>query len=725
MKVTHIRIRKADGPLTVMDAFVDKGLTEGGHASLPDIDVDYASDRRQEIKDYLEERYNADGRQRVFSAGTFTTMKLKAALKDVARVHRVPHSIVNYITAMIDDGTDWTGLFRQAASNRKLRDFIQTYPLVIEDMQGLLGQPKAASIHASAIVVTPDMRDDRPAECFDFLPVRKMDGALVSEFDGYSVDEIGLLKEDVLATKELAKLSAVIALVNRNFGQELTIGRITQDMLEDGKTYRLLSDGNTQNVFQFSSPGITRFIQDVQPECIEDLIAINALYRPATLDIGATDDYVRFRRGEVAPVYNYGCYEATKNTFGIMVYQEQFMSVAHTLGGFDLGKTDYLRKAIGKKKADLMATLKADFIAGAVGNGCPDYEAEEIWHKIEVAGKYSFNRSHAAAYALTAYCGAWLKANYPSAFYTVALQWADDKEIPSLMAEMERCSSAKIVPPDINRSGTEFFTDYATDEIFWSLTRIKQVGVKTVEYIVTERDRGGAYTGIENFIHRIFRYKLKKYSYWDDPDNAEEAVKVPVNARHVKHMILAGCFDRIEKVGAVTERCALLERAARELGFSLSEKDFPQDMRGRHFFWSQQQIAVSGIGSIDYRRIFDNSEARRQVKGKASYLTLDEVARDENDGRRATVCATVVDVTEHTYKDRETGSRKRFAKLTLSQNNRLAECVCWNDYYMEHRAEIQSLKDRVVILTAVIRYSDYNGCNTLQTYRNSLLFIQS
>lgn len=725
MKVTHIRIRKADGPLTVMDAFVDKGLTEGGHASLPDIDVDYASDRRQEIKDYLEERYNADGRQRVFSAGTFTTMKLKAALKDVARVHRVPHSIVNYITAMIDDGTDWTGLFRQAASNRKLRDFIQTYPLVIEDMQGLLGQPKAASIHASAIVVTPDMRDDRPAECFDFLPVRKMDGALVSEFDGYSVDEIGLLKEDVLATKELAKLSAVIALVNRNFGQELTIGRITQDMLEDGKTYRLLSDGNTQNVFQFSSPGITRFIQDVQPECIEDLIAINALYRPATLDIGATDDYVRFRRGEVAPVYNYGCYEATKNTFGIMVYQEQFMSVAHTLGGFDLGKTDYLRKAIGKKKADLMATLKADFIAGAVGNGCPDYEAEEIWHKIEVAGKYSFNRSHAAAYALTAYCGAWLKANYPSAFYTVALQWADDKEIPSLMAEMERCSSAKIVPPDINRSGTEFFTDYATDEIFWSLTRIKQVGVKTVEYIVTERDRGGAYTGIENFIHRIFRYKLKKYSYWDDPDNAEEAVKVPVNARHVKHMILAGCFDRIEKVGAVTERCALLERAARELGFSLSEKDFPQDMRGRHFFWSQQQIAVSGIGSIDYRRIFNNSEARRQVKGKASYLTLDEVARDENDGRRATVCATVVDVTEHTYKDRETGSRKRFAKLTLSQNNRLAECVCWNDYYMEHHTVIQSLKDRVVILTAVIRYSDYNGCNTLQTYRNSLLFIQS
>ena len=550
-----------------------------------------------------------------------------------------------------------------------------------------------------------------------------MDGMLVSEFDGYSVDEIGLLKEDVLATKELAKLSSVIALVNGHFGQELSIERITQEMLEDGKTYRLLSEGNTQNVFQFSSPGITRFIQDVQPDCIEDLIAINALYRPATLDIGATEDYIRYRRGEVAPVYDYGCYEATKNTFGIMVYQEQFMSVAHTLGGFDLGKTDLLRKAIGKKKADLMATLKADFIAGAIRNGCPDYEAETIWHKIEVAGRYSFNRSHAAAYALTAYCGAWLKANFPSAFYTVALQWADDREIPALMSEMERCSPAKIVPPDINRSGVEFFTDYTTDEIFWSLSRIKQVGMKTVEYIVSERARG-PFGSVENFIHRIFRYKLKKYKYWDDPDNPDEAVKVPVNARHVKNMILAGCFDRVEKVRAVTERYAVLERAARELGFTLPEKDFPAETRDRHYFWSQQQIAVSGIGSIDYRRIFDNSEARTAVKGKASYLSLEEVAHDENDGRRAAVCATVAEVAEHVYKDRETGGSKRFAKLTLSQNNRLTECVVWNDYYAAHRAEIQSLKDKVVILTAMVRYSDYSGCNTLQTTKNTLLFIQ-
>lgn len=724
MIVTRVKRRRATAPMKVIDSFVDKGLVEGGHASLPDIDVDYASDRRQEMKDYLEQRYNVGGRQRVFSAGTFTTLKLKAALKDVARVHRVPHGTVNYITAMLDDGADWTGLFKIAVTNRKVYDFIQTYPEVIEDVRVLLGQPKAASVHASAIIVTPEKRDGKEADCFDFLPIRKMDGALVSEFDGYSVDEIGLLKEDVLATKELAKLSATINLVNEHYNQQLNIEKITSEMLDDEKTYRILSEGNTQNVFQFSSPGITRFIQDVQPNCIEDLIAINALFRPATLDIGATDDYVRYRRGDVAPVYNFGCYEATKNTYGIMVYQEQFMSVAHTLGGFDLGKTDYLRKAIGKKKADLMASLKNDFIAGAIKNGCPPYEAEEIWGKIETAGKYSFNRSHAAAYALTAFCGAWLKANYPTAFYTVALQWADDKEMPALMSEMERCSVAKIVPPDINHSTVEFFTDYKANEIYWSLSRIKFVGIRTAEYIVKERLRGD-FKGVEDFIERIFYRKLKGFRarHWDMIESIDNN-RVPVNTRHLKNMILAGCFDRVENVKSVTERYSILKRAAAALRLELTDSDAPAELRDKHYYWSQQQIAVSGIGMIDYRRIFDNSPDRASVKGKASYIPLADVLRRENEKRRAAICATVSEYSEHSYKDQETGMSKRFAKLLLTQNGQTVECVLWDEFYKSHKSELTQISGKIIILTAMIRYSHYSGCNTLQSYHNSLLFIQ-
>lgn len=721
MQVSGIHIKKAEEPITALDSFVGKGLVEGGHSALPDIDVDYASDRRQEIKEYLEQRYNVDGRQRVFSAGTFSSMKLKAVIKDVARVYRVPLSIVNYITAIFDDEQDWTDLFLLAAVNKKVNKFVQDYPDVIEDIRTIMGQPRSASIHASAIIVTPDTKDGEPAECFDFLPIRKMDDLLVSEFDGYAVDEIGLLKEDVLATKELSKLAAVINIVNATYGKNYTIESITQEQIDDTKTYRLLSEGYTQNVFQFASRGITRFIMDVRPDCIEDLIAINALYRPATLEIKATDDYIKYKHGEVAPVYSFGTYEATKNTYGIMCYQEQFMSIAHTLGGFDLGKTDYLRKAIGKKKADLMATLKEDFIKGAIGKGCPDYEAEEIWHKIELAGKYSFNRSHAAAYALTAFAGTWLKANYPSAFYTVALQWTDEKEIVTLMSEMEQCSSAKIVPPDINLSGSKFFTDYRTDEIFWSLTKIKMVGNKAVDYMLAERDKNGNFTSIANFIHRIFKYKLKKYQYWDDPDNEQEATRVPVNARHVKHLILAGCFDKLEGVKAVTERYTILDTAAYELGFHLSETDFPAELTDKHYFWSMQQINVSGVGSIDYQRIYNNSEAKDKLRGKVSYMSLRDTLDLDNEGKRVAVCATVTEVSEMSYKDKSTGEKKKFCKLKLQQNNDQTELVMWSEYYAGHKKEAAGMKDKVIIVSAVIKYSDYNSSNSLQTYKTSIL----
>lgn len=709
--------------MTVIDCFVGKGLEQGGHSALPDIDVDYASDRRQEIKEYLEERYNVGGKQCVFSAGTFSSLKLKAVLKDVARVYRVPVNIVNYITAIFsDEQQDWTDLFMLAATNKKVNKFIHDYPEVIEDIRTIMGQPRSTSIHASAIIVTPEEKDGEPAECFDFLPIRKMDDLLVSEFDGYSVDEIGLLKEDVLATKELSKLGAVINIVNETYQKGYTIESITRDELKDEKTYNLLTKGHTQNVFQFASPGITKFIMDVQPDCIEDLIAINALYRPATLEINATDDYIRYKHGEVAPVYDYGTYEATKNTYGIMVYQEQFMSVAHSLAGFDLGKTDYLRKAIGKKKADLMESLKVDFINGAISNGCPDYEAETIWHKIETAGKYSFNRSHAAAYALTAYAGAWLKANYPTAFYTVALQWADDKEIPAIMSEMEQCSTAKIVPPDVNVSGIKFFTDYGTDEIFWSLSRIKMLGGKSVEYIIAEREKNGHFTSIENFIHRIFRYKLKKYQYWDDPDNEQEATRVPVNALHVRNLIMTGCFDRIENVKAVVERHSLLERAAKELGFKLSDTDFPADLTDKHYFWQMQQVSLSGIGSVDYRRIYDNSDAKNLIRGKASYMSLRDALSPDNEGKRIAVCATVAELSEISYKDKTTGEKKKFCKMKLQQNNDLIELVIWNDFYTSHKNEISNLKDKMIITTCIVRYSEYAGANSLQNYKTSLLF---
>ncbi|MDR2626473.1 MAG: DNA polymerase III subunit alpha, partial [Dysgonamonadaceae bacterium] len=431
----------------------------------------------------------------------------------------------------------------------------------------------------------------------------------------------------------------------------------------------------------------------------------------------------RYRRGEMAPVYNFGTYEATRNTFGILCYQEQFMSIAHTLGGFDLGKTDFLRKAIGKKNPVLMATLKNDFIRGALGNGCPEYEAQEIWRKIELAGKYSFNRSHAAAYALTAFCGAWLKASYPSAFYTVALEWADEKELPLLLSEMQQCSEAKIAPPDINISGNSFFSDCKTNEIFWSLSRIKMLGAKTVDFITVERTQNGYYRSIEDFIQRIFKHRLNnKYNTWDEEDNPEDVSRVPVNARHVKNLILAGCFDRVENIKDITGRYDILKRAAQILGFNLHEKDFPAGNVVETHFWAAEQVNVSGVGQIDYRRIYENSPTRKQIKGKIPYMSLKEALLPENEGRKIAICATVAALEEVSYTDKDSMEKKQFAKVKLQQNNDLMELVCWNTFYREHKKEFAGIKDKTVILTATIKYSDYSGCNTLNMLKTSILF---
>lgn len=730
MKVLSIKHHTSTEAVQAIDCFVDNGYLQGPGGSLPDVDVDFQSDRRQEVKEYIERRYNHDGKQRVFSAGTLTTLKLKAVLKDVARVHRVPVNIVNYITAIFeDDNMSWTDLFVLAATNKRVKSFIQEYPQVIEDIRTLMGQPRSSSIHASALLVTPDDKDGKNMECFDFTPIKKVDDMLISEFDGYVLDEQGLLKNDCLGIKELSKLQAVIKTCNSEYGTNLTFQGIVQGGLDDQKVYSLLQQGYTQNVFQFSSKGMTKFLVSMKPSKIDDLIAANALFRPATLDSGSTDIYVDCKLGDSQPKYLWGTYNAMKDTYGVLCYQEQLAQIAREVGGLSLGEGVKLVKFISKKKQEKIDAYKGKFMEGADKNGCPKEQATEIWHMFEVAGGYLFNKSHATAYAVTAYAGAYLKANYPTAFYTVALQWAKDDQIPTLMSEMELCSNAKIVAPDINVSGDTFFTNYETNEIFWSLTRIKNLGAKATEWIVNERQTRGDFTSIDNFIDRVFRYKLKKYQYWDDPDNPDEATKCPVNARHIRHLILAGCFDKVEHAQSVVERFAILQKAAEHLGFEIQEKDIPTDLRGKHYFWSQQQIAISGIGAIDYKRIYDNSEAKPKIKGRAAWAMLKNVKEDDYDGKRVAICASIVEIEEKKFLDKKTGANKTFCKVLLQQNNDLVEMVIWNDEWANLRSKFcnggspSSAKNKMIICSAQVKYSDFAGGNNLQIYKSSVVEI--
>lgn len=722
MQVTKVQTIKNTKPIRVVDCFVGDGYLQGSSSSLPDVDVDYQSDRRQEVKEYIERRYNHSGLQRVFSAGTLTTLKVKAVIKDVARVMRIQPSLVNYLTAIFDDDKcDYTGIFQLAAQNKKVAKFIADYPQLFEDIRTLMFQPRSSSIHASALLVTPDELDGETMECFDYTPIKKVDGILVSEFDGYMLDELGLLKNDCLATKELSKLQATMNICNAEYGTNLSLDSLATGKLDDEKVYRLLSQGYTQNVFQFGSRGITKFLTQLKPSCIEDLIAANALYRPATM--GNLDEFINRKEGLVAPTYLWGTYNALKNTFGVLVYQEQIVLMAREVGNFTLKDGVNLVKFVSKKKTDKIIAMKDKFMEGAKANGCPQEDADAIWAQIEAAGSYAFNRSHSTAYAVTSYVGAYLKANYPTAFYTVALQWADDDELVALMGEMEACSNAKVVAPEINMSEDVFHTDYTTDSIFWSLSRIKQLGTKAVQWIVEERSKNGDFTSINNFLDRVFKYKLKKYEYWDDPDNEEEVRRCPVNARHVLNLILAGCFDKVEHAGSVVERYAIIEKAAEHLGFQIQEKDFPVELVGKHYFWSQKQIAVSGIGAIDYKRIYDNSEIKASLKGKAGYATLKDVAPLENEDKRVVICATVADMEERKFTSKKSGDTEIFCKLTLQQNNDLCECVVWPEEYAIHRGALLNAKDKLIIFSATIKYSEYNGKNTLQFNKRTLLEV--
>ena len=356
-RITH----KTDTQL-VSDCYAGDGYVKRNHGSLPDIDSDFSAVRRDEVKAYLERRYNKDGLQRVFSAGTFTTEKIKSVIKDVARTHKISQATTNYLTAILDDNMTWTDLMKMASTDKRMRDFIQKYPDVFEEILPIMGQARSAGIHASALIITPEYVKGERVECFDLLPIRKMGDLLVSEISGNDIDAIGILKNDVLGIKELTRLSDTLNLVESEYGVKYNILEIASKYLNDEKVFKIIRDGNTQGVFQMGGEGITKFIKRLAPDNINDLIASVALFRPGPLDSGAADNYVRAKRGEYEPTYLWGTYEILKDTFAQMVYQEQISRVAQKVGGLSLGDGVNLVKALSKKKLEKVRKFQDKFL---------------------------------------------------------------------------------------------------------------------------------------------------------------------------------------------------------------------------------------------------------------------------------------------------------------------------------------------------------------------------
>lgn len=722
MKVQSIKHVENAKLTRVLDCFVERGYVKRAHGSLPDIDIDFESERRPDVKEYLEHRYNVNKLERVFSAGTFSAEKIKSAVKDAARIRKLNAGTVNYITAIFeDDEMTWTDLMNLAYNNKKVYDFIVKYPDLFEEIVPIIGQPRSASVHPSAVIVSPEHIKGEVRNCYEILPIKKMDGLLVSELTGVDIDEMGLLKCDVLAIAELSRIANMIRLVNENYHANISLESIVQGDLNEPAVYEVIKKGLTQGVFQMSGDGITRFIKQMKPSNINDLVALVALFRPGPLDSGSSQAYIDCKRGDVEPEYLWGTYEIVKDTYGQLIYQEQVSKIAQKIGNLSLGDGVNLVKALSKKKIEKVRKFKDKYFEGAKQNGCPKEAAERIWEIVEAGASYLFNQSHATAYGLTGYIGAWLKVHYPIAFYTVLLKWVDKEKLPTLMNEMREIGNATIVQPDINISGIDFVTDFQTNEIYWSLSRIRNIGAAQAKYIFKERTMYGEYRSLEHFIKRIFRSRFADEVLEELPENATYG-RCPVTSLSVKHLILSGAFDKLEGINSVMERYGLIKKMADMLKLKQDSiaQQFPEDLIGKHYFWSQKQIDISGFGSIDYRRIYNNMEKPQLLK-KYRYCDLKEFNAEIPEKFAAVVCATIAEVSEKTYKDKRTGETKHFGKVMLQQNTDMVQLVVWNDAWIDCKRNFKDKRGSIIVAVVQVKYSDYDEKNILQINKGAFV----
>ena len=450
--------------------------------SLPDIDVDFCERRRGEVIDYVTRKY---GRENVAQIITFGTMKAKAVVRDVGRALDMPYADVDRIAKQIPAALDMT-LDKALAENPLLKDMAGKDPKVKEVLdigRRLEGMSRHASVHAAGVVIAP-------GPITDYAPLYK--GArdeITTQWNMKEVDRVGLLKMDFLGLSTLTLIRDALTEIKRTEGIDIDIDAIP---LDDAKTYKLFSDGQTFGIFQFESSGMRELLRKARPERLDDLIALNALYRPGPLKSGMVDDYIARKQGKTEIKYELPQLEPIlSDTYGVIAYQEQVMRIAQALAGFTMGQADVLRKAMGKKDPKVMATQRDRFTAGARAQGINEKKATKIFDLMEYFAGYGFNKSHSTAYALLAYQTAYLKANYPwhfaAALLTIEAQ-NTDKLAVYLNEGRER--GIPMLPPSINESALNFTVEPGKGVRF-GLTAIKGLGEGAVNAIIGARAEFG------------------------------------------------------------------------------------------------------------------------------------------------------------------------------------------------------------------------------------------
>ncbi len=572
--------------------------------TMPDIDIDFCFERREEVIEYVRNKY---GKEHVAQIITFGTMAARASVRDVGRVLDVPYNEVDRIAKLIPPNNSIEEALSTSEELRNLVESNSQAKRIIEIAKRIEGNARHASIHAAGIVISKD-------PLMEYVPLQVMNGNdVVTQFPMTNLEELGLLKMDFLGLRTLTVIYDTVKKIKENYGIEIDINNIS---LTDEKVYELLQKGETIGVFQLESRGMRNLLRDIKPEKFEDLIAVLALYRPGPL--GRLESYIKRKRGEEKVEYMHPALEPIlSETYGVIIYQEQVMEIAHKLAGFTLGQADVLRRAMGKKKPEVMEEQRGIFVKGAVERGIPEEVAVEIFEDMAKFAEYGFNKSHSAAYAFVSFQTAYLKVYYPKEYMASLLTSVKNNttKLSKYIAEAKRIG-IKILPPDINESIVDFTV--TPQGIRFGLSAIKNVGESVAEAIVREREKG-KFKSIFDFIKRL-------------------SSRV-INKRALESLIKSGAFDSfgysrrtlLDNIDKILESAQVMKKA--HVGqVSLIDLDaLPQD----EFINNMPEFSIDEILDMEKEMLgfyvsYDPQEELRKLSEKLFDYTIDDLLEIES-----------------------------------------------------------------------------------------------
>lgn len=693
----------------LFERFLTKGRLideKGNRVSLPDIDLDFNGERRDEVKRYLEQKY---GEERVCSIGTYTSLQLKAAIKDFGRVKGLDQESYNTFVKIMDLSTSdsrkifhWTEIFKQAAQKDFIKDFVQKNPDIIEFVMECIGQEKAASVHPCATVVLPE-----GYSIYETIPVRMGEVAghkmLISEWEGDTIEKAGFLKEDILGILQLTKFSMIQRLVKEQLKKELDVFKVPLDVPE---VMDLFCKGFSSDIFQFQSQTLTNYTLQVQPRNVEELALINAIVRPGPMDNGFHTDYVSIKRGEKEEEYlSEDIRKILGETKGLIVYQEQVMKVTQNIGGLTLSEADEVRRAMGKLDYKYLSGFLPRFLEGGGKKGYKEDDLQNLWEQMSKFCRYAYNKSHAVCYALTAYTAQYLKWKYPIQFWTTAFEYEDnDLKIQRFISEIYKSGSIKLFGPDINFSKTSFTSDYKKNEIYWTLSKVRNCGDVAVTVILEEREKNGEFFSLEEFVERVPKDK--------------------VNKSVVENLIFAGAFDKLENIKYVPDRVRLIKKFRELRGIKVSKDDFiDQSIKSgiveTDWWWLLVQKYVSGFAFFDYESfIYDNEEWKEL---KLPFLSPEGLSQNDYPSNNFSSKSKVITAGVIQEIDvRETSVGEEFARI-LIENNYVTAWIYIRgfDNWAKNKEYILGAgKGSLIICNSIPTNNQWTGQNVFQTVKD-------